>query len=271
MEQSPALASTPAPSAPITTLGPYQLADLTPESFIDHVVALVDTADNERPTVVFSLHVGGLNLRRKKRFTDALRAADVLVADGISVAVLARIAGASGLHRHPTTDRGWELLDRVADHAGHRLRVALVGGPPGLAERAGAVMNKQAKVDVVVAHHGYHADWTAPLAEIREARCDVVIVGMGMPNEAYWVTENLPSLPNALFLTCGGWFGHIVGDEKRAPAWMRKLGLEWLARLAQSPARLWRRYAAGLWSIIAMIPTALASRRVNKKALKPGH
>ena len=34
----------------------------------------------------------------------------------------------------------------------------------------------------------------------------------------------------------------LAGVVSRAPSWMQHSGLEWLFRLAQEPARLWRRY-----------------------------
>ena len=37
-------------------------------------------------------------------------------------------------------------------------------------------------------------------------------------------------------------FSFIGGDLRRAPPWMRRVGLEWMHRLAQEPRRLARRY-----------------------------
>jgi N-acetylglucosaminyldiphosphoundecaprenol N-acetyl-beta-D-mannosaminyltransferase len=40
----------------------------------------------------------------------------------------------------------------------------------------------------------------------------------------------------------GAAFDFHAGLVRRAPAWMRRTGLEWLYRLACEPRRLWRRY-----------------------------
>ena len=40
----------------------------------------------------------------------------------------------------------------------------------------------------------------------------------------------------------GAAFDFHAGTVKRAPAFMRKAGLEWLHRLGSEPRRLWRRY-----------------------------
>lgn len=246
---------------PTVSLGPFAVADLDRPTLLDVITSLLNKPGRRSPVVMFSLHVGGLNMRDDQQFVTALQTADLVVADGISVAALAKLAGSSGMHRHPTTDAGWDILRTVHDQLGRDVRVALIGGPAGLADRAAEHIPQHAPATVVFTDHGYHQDWEPVLEKLVAALPDVTIIGMGMPVEALWTVENLPTLPGSLVLTCGGWFGHIVGDEKRAPTWMRRAGLEWVARLAQQPGRLWKRYATGLWSVIAMTPAALRSRR----------
>ncbi len=243
------------------TLGPFELTDASGAQLVSALVQQLNSEQKStRPIIMFSLHVAGLNLRGDSDFCAALRRADLVVPDGISVAALARIAGASGLHRHPTTDIGWELLAAFAAQLQRPVKVALIGGGDGLAVRAGKFMNQRNEVDVVYTEHGYHDDWSDVLAQLNQLDWDVLVVGMGMPTEAFWVDRHLEQLQGSLVLTCGGWFSHIVGDEKRAPIWMRRVGLEWVARLVQQPTRLVGRYATGLLSTVAMIPTALACR-----------
>jgi exopolysaccharide biosynthesis WecB/TagA/CpsF family protein len=43
-------------------------------------------------------------------------------------------------------------------------------------------------------------------------------------------------------LCIGAAINFLTGVEKRAPAWMQRIGLEWLYRLAQDPGRLAKRY-----------------------------
>jgi exopolysaccharide biosynthesis WecB/TagA/CpsF family protein len=43
-------------------------------------------------------------------------------------------------------------------------------------------------------------------------------------------------------LCVGAGLDFLSGQTKRAPVWMRTVGLEWLHRLANEPARLWKRY-----------------------------
>jgi N-acetylglucosaminyldiphosphoundecaprenol N-acetyl-beta-D-mannosaminyltransferase len=47
---------------------------------------------------------------------------------------------------------------------------------------------------------------------------------------------------NAVMIGVGGALPVMVGMQKRAPAWLQNIGLEWLFRLMQEPRRLFRRY-----------------------------
>ena len=240
-------------------VGPFWINDSARCELIAQVVEL-SLEKRTRPVFVFALHVGGLNARREQDFVVAMRQADVVYADGGSVVLLARLAGAHHVERAPTTDIGWEVLRGFADKVGRLPRVALIGGPPGLGERTAAVLEEAGVAEIVSVEHGYHRDWTTALERVRAARPDVTLVGLGAPREMVWSQEHRDELPPGLLLTCGGWFGHIVGDERRAPRLLRRSGLEWIARVAQAPGRLGPRYARGLGVTAALAITTLHRR-----------
>ena len=244
---------------PRVDVGPFRVSDTPPAELVDDVVTLCLEARTQ-PVFAFALHVGGLNAGREREFVAAMRDADVVYADGGSVVWLARLAGAHRVARAPTTDIGWNILRAFHERTGRLPRVALVGGPEGLTARAGAVLESAGVADVVLVEHGYHTDWSQPLADLREAAPDVTVVGLGAPYEMVWCQQNRDDLPNGLVLTCGGWFSHIVGEERRAPRLLRRSGLEWIARLAQSPVRLGPRYARGVGATAALTLSTLAHR-----------
>jgi N-acetylglucosaminyldiphosphoundecaprenol N-acetyl-beta-D-mannosaminyltransferase len=244
---------------PSVQVGPFRVLDATRADFVRLVVDAGAEA-TDRPVHVYALHVGGLNERDNAAFVDAMGRADLVGADGGSVIVLAKLAGAHAIERVATTDVGWDVLRDLADRLGRPVRVALVGGPEGLAARAGQVLAAGAPVQIVHCEHGYHQDWDAPLQALRSAAPDVTFVGLGVPNEMIWCQRHHDELTGRLVLTCGGWFGHVVGDELRAPTLLRRSGLEWIARVAQSPRRLGPRYARGLLSTVAMALAVLRQR-----------
>jgi N-acetylglucosaminyldiphosphoundecaprenol N-acetyl-beta-D-mannosaminyltransferase len=223
-----------------------RVADLKRSELVEWLAAREDEPA-DRATIAFAIHIGGLlALGEDEAFASAMAAADVVYADGVSAQLLARVAGAERIERAVTTDVGWQLLAALAGRHGRAPRVALVGGPPGLAEAAMERMVEAGAAEAAFTAHGYQEDWATTLEGLRAARPEVVFVGLGAPREMVWVRENIDRLPPALTLTCGGWFGYIVGDEPRAPAAMRRLYLEWLYRVYLQPRRLGGRYLRGL-------------------------
>ena len=219
----------------------------------------------ERPYLVFALHVGGLNLLTNPRYVTALEHGDLIYADGISVVLVGRALGGHRIERCPTTDLVPSVLALAS--AEQPIRMGLIGGPPGLAALAGRILVRSAAsagtvLDVVYATDGFKSDsaWSVALAELSSKRPDIVLVGLGAPTEAIWSATNINSLPPCIVITCGGLFGHLVGLERRAPAIVQRLGLEWTWRLAQRP-QLLSRYLLGALTTMRLLWVSLALRR----------
>ena len=81
------------------------------------------------------------------------------------------------------------------------------------------------------------------VARVRSVVPDVLLVAYGVPAEEKWIARNRLRLGVPVMIGVGGTFDFIAGVTRRAPAWMRRLGLEWLHRLIQEPWR-WRRQLA---------------------------
>lgn len=239
-------------------LGPVKVADAPRREVVEAIAESV--CKRARPVMAFALHVGGLTALSDEGFVSALNAAEIVYADGAAVVCLAKLHGARHIERAATTDIGLEILAAASRNLGRRLRVALVGGPPGLTQRAALELERLAPLDVVAVSDGFRGAWDDFLAELHDAGADVLIVGMGMPKEAKWASTHRERLTTSLVLTCGGWFGFLVGDERRAPRLLQAGGLEWLWRMSQSPRRLWRRYLRG-----AIVTVELATRAVAQR------
>lgn len=80
------------------------------------------------------------------------------------------------------------------------------------------------------------------VARIRDSGTHIVWVGLGAPKQEYWMQAHAERLKPALLMGVGAAFDFHAGSVKRAPGWMRFMGLEWLHRLIQEPRRLWKRY-----------------------------
>jgi len=132
---------------------------------------------------------------------------------------------------------------RIAAEGGHP--AFLLGSAPGVAERAGQVLQKRYPgLRLAGTHHGYFkgSEEIFVLERVRAARPAVLFVGMGMPAQEKWIAKHLQSLQVPVVMGVGGSLDVLSGRLRRAPRLMRRAGMEWLYRLAQEPWR-WRRIA----------------------------
>jgi N-acetylglucosaminyldiphosphoundecaprenol N-acetyl-beta-D-mannosaminyltransferase len=177
-------------------------------------------------------------------FLKALRQADLLYADGASLILASRLLG-SHLPEKLTTTDVWPKLCEIAVQKGYRF--FLLGGEPGLAERAASQARETYQgLHIAGTRHGYFDFQDEQIiAEINAVRPDVLWVGMGDPRQVLWTAKWRQQLEVSLVLTCGGMFKIVAGELERLSPTLRQNGLEWAYRLWQEPAT-WRRYLLGL-------------------------
>ena len=96
---------------------------------------------------------------------------------------------------------------------------------------------------------------------IDEAGTDILVLLLGVPKQDRWAAENRDRLGCRVILGAGGALDFIVGSKRRAPRIVQSAGLEWLFRLLQDPARLWRRYLVEYWFGVARMISFLDHRR----------
>jgi N-acetylglucosaminyldiphosphoundecaprenol N-acetyl-beta-D-mannosaminyltransferase len=121
--------------------------------------------------------------------------------------------------------------------------IYLLGGRPGVAEKAAAALGaKIPGLRIAGTHHGYFPAGEDPgvVAQIRDTAPGLLFVGMSVPHQEKWIHRNLEALGVPAVMGVGGSFDVFSGRLRRAPAWMRELGFEWLFRTLQEPWRFKR-------------------------------
>lgn len=100
------------------------------------------------------------------------------------------------------------------------------------------------EIQIVGSHNGYFqdADNARIVADINAAKPDVLWVGLGTPKQQKWINDHKSQLKVGAALAVGFAFDVNAGTKKDAPAWLGKVGLTWLYRLACEPKRLFKRY-----------------------------
>jgi len=134
-----------------------------------------------------------------------------------------------------------EALCRLSAEASHG--IFLLGAKPGVVERAAESLKSQyPALRVVGMRHGYFSKTEEPevIAQIRQARPTFLFVGMSVPSQEKWIRRHLSALQVPVAMGVGGSFDVLSGQLKRAPPWMRRLGIEWVFRTLQEPWRLTR-------------------------------
>ncbi len=175
----------------------------------------------------------------------ALRGADLIYADGVGMAMAARLQGRHLKHNVNGTDL-FPCLCRHAAHAG--VPIALLGAEPGVAEVcAAAARREHPGLRVVWCHHGYFdpRDSASVIAELNRSGAGVLLVAMGVPRQERWIMEHADEIEVPVVMGVGGLFDFVSGRVPRAPKAVRRLRLEWLFRLSVEPRRLFGRYVLG--------------------------
>jgi N-acetylglucosaminyldiphosphoundecaprenol N-acetyl-beta-D-mannosaminyltransferase len=185
---------------------------------------------------------------RDKAFAHALLTSDLNLPDGAPVAwMMRRLAW-------PQQPRisGPDVMESLCEEAARQsLHIFLLGGTPdtlallqtSLQQRwpslrlAGALSPPFRALTDTERHQTAQA--------INDSGAHIVFVGLGCPKQELWMDAQHSRI-NAVMLGVGAAFDFHAGTLRRAPLWMRRVGLEWLHRLVQEPRRLvWRYVSTG--------------------------
>jgi N-acetylglucosaminyldiphosphoundecaprenol N-acetyl-beta-D-mannosaminyltransferase len=196
-----------------------------------------------QPSQVVTANLRFLTLaRRDTSFARIVNNSSLVVADGIPLIWVSRVAGAA----LPARITGGTLLDACVQLAIRKnYSFFLLGASPGVAEQAGKRLQEQYPgLQIAGTHHGYFSaeENEGIVRKIHAARPVFLFVAMGCPKQEQWIAENLAELQVPVCIGIGGTLEIVTGRLKRAPKWMQSAGLEWFYRLIQEPGRLWKRY-----------------------------
>lgn len=208
----------------------------------------------EAPALVTYVNAHSLNLaRRDPGYGQILRDRFTVFKDGAGVGVGARMLGEQFPPNITFTDFCPLILGLAAKNG---WRVFFLGCGPGVTQRAAERLTVEIPgLNVVGTLDGFTLwkDMAPSLAAIREARTDLLVVGMGNPVQEKWLVSHFAETGARLAVAVGGYFDFAASVRVRAPMWMTRCGIEWLFRMAQEPARLWRRYVIGNPEFLARV------------------
>lgn len=229
----------------------------------DESLAAIEAALAARqPTRIAFVNADCVNLAaRDPEYKRQLDRMDWVFIDGIGMRIAGRV------FRQPVRDNvnGTDLFPPLCAALAHNgRRLFLLGARPGVAAAAAEwAAARYPGLVIAGCRDGYFGaeEDGAVVAAIRESRADVVLVALGAPRQESWIDRHAEATGTTVVIGVGGLFDYYSGRIPRAPLWMRKSGLEWLFRLIQEPARLWRRYLVG--NVVFLARVGIRAARSN--------
>jgi N-acetylglucosaminyldiphosphoundecaprenol N-acetyl-beta-D-mannosaminyltransferase len=216
-----------------------------PADLLRRILGFADDGQPHRVTYV-NAHVLNQSFS-SPALRHALQASDLVYCDGYGVRLAARLIGRPVPYRMSGADWIWGVAS-LCQASGRSLY--LLGSDPGASSDAAAALRRwYPRLKVLGTHHGYfeagspHSDRV--LEHISEHRPDILLVGMGTPQQELWVDRHFDRIEAGVVWTVGALFDYLAGRTPRAPHWLSDNGLEWIFRLAVEPRRMWRRYLLG--------------------------
>jgi beta-1,4-glucosyltransferase len=217
-------------------LAGYPIFSTTSQDLCDVVESRLD--DDRKTVLVFANTNFVLQCQPMRSW---LNGDDVIIVnDGIGMDI-ASLLQHGKRYRHNLN--GTDFMPLLLKTLKQSHRIFMLGGKPGVAEKAAAVIEQQMGQHVVGCSDGYStAESDALCARINASEADIVLVAMGNPIQEEWIQQHMGDLNARLFVSVGALFDFLSGSVQRAPRWVQKIRFEWLYRLSREPRRMAQRY-----------------------------
>jgi len=197
--------------------------------------------------------------RDDKKFADIINKSDIKVVDGIGL-----IWAKEVLKSQKGFKRCWKALTVGAEILEGKRREGLISGADLMVDLCGVAVRKNEKVFFLGGWEnrakksgdffakkfpGLKYDYCQGepvmnndevIKKINKFGSDYLFVAYGMKRQEEWIERNLANLNVKVVMGVGRSFDYYSGDLKRAPKWVRMMGLEWLYSLFKEPKR-WKR------------------------------
>jgi alpha-1,3-mannosyltransferase len=187
-----------------------------------------------------ALNVASTNMRYRQVLQTS-----AVVNDGIGIDAASRILFGSSF---PHNLNGSDFTPHYLTATKHDFRIFLLGGLPGVAEKAAQRLSEICpRHSIVGVRDGFFEphENAAVVDEIRASKANLILVAMGIPVQEFWLAENLEQTGCQVGFAVGALFDFLAGKFPRAPSWIQSIRFEWVYRFAIEPRRLFRRYIVG--------------------------
>lgn len=211
--------------------------------------------------VVSNYNVNSFNISIKfPWFLDFLQTSEIAHIDGFGIIYALRFMGYILPKEYRVSYS--KLMPRLLDSCDQKgYSIYFLGAKPELLNVAIANLRQQYPNAVINGHHGYfdyenEESNQVVIDDINHHKPNILIVGMGMPLQEYWVHNNRDLVEANSILLGGAVIDRMAGAVPECPQFLSNSGLEWLFRLIREPKRLLTRYALGNTAFVLQIALA---------------
>ncbi len=222
------------------------LSKLVDTNFEKTTENILHTYETKKKCLVHFLYFATLVLNKldqetfdatQKNFVHAWEMADFLLPDGIALRILCKKYLNKDLPNLNWTD----FVPYFLSHIPHdqQVDIILYGWTEEVLKKSAAYVVSTFGHRVIYAQHGFQEfDWSH-ISKKTEGTIRILLVGRGSPRQEIWTENNRSQIESmeCLVFTVGGLLDFWSWAEKRAPAWMRTMKIEWLYRALSNPKK----------------------------------
>ena len=221
-------------------------ASITALRFNEQIKTMLDWAKRResRTVCVANVHMV-MEAYWNREFAQILEEADMVTPDGMPLVWMLRQMGM------PQQDRvaGMDILLGTCQLAQQRqIKVFFLGSEAEILEKMKERLEQEfpnlqiSGMEPLPFRPLTEAEDKALIEKINQSDAGLVFVALGCPKQEKFIAQHKGKI-RAVMIGVGAVFPVYAGINKRAPQWVRELGLEWSYRLIQEPNRLWGRYS----------------------------
>ena len=188
--------------------------------------------------------------RRDVEYASVLNRSDINIADGFGLTILTR----GHLPRYPGIDLVKDILE-IANEKSSKIFLLGTGNQKTLDVAVAKIKEKYPRVIISGTNIGPRFDLSRKIIDesadeeainqIIMTAPEIIFVAFGHGKQEKWIIEHKKDFPSVrIMMGVGGAIDMIAGVQRRAPCFLRRIGLEWLWRLLREPKRIGRIYRA---------------------------
>ncbi len=173
----------------------------------------------------------------EQELMNIMEQADVGICDGVGVSMASKILHGRSIERVTGCDLFFKLLFLASQK---NWGVYLLGASPESNAAACTKIQKMyPNLRIVGRQNGYFKDSSKVIKHINDSKANLLFVGMGSPQQEYWIWHNREAINVSFCMGVGGSLDVASGKLRRAPKIIQKVGTEFLFQLITEPRKRW--------------------------------